>query len=119
MKLDHIVLAVSDLGRSVPYYDVLFELLGLTKTREHVYASEQGWAFDLRTAAEPTYAYRRSGVGVNHIAMAAVNRAQVDQVARSMAAAGFDVPETQVIGDAYALFMKDADGMRIEIVYEP
>jgi hypothetical protein len=39
---------------------------------------------------------------------------KLDQLA--MAEAGFEVPEIQEFPDGSALFLKDADGMRIEIL---
>jgi catechol 2,3-dioxygenase-like lactoylglutathione lyase family enzyme len=118
MDLDHIVLAVSDLRASVPYYDRLLPLLGFTKTRPHVYVNGQGVAVDVQQAAEPSYAYKRPGVGLNHLAVRARSREEVDTVAREMRESGFDVPEGQTLGSAHALFMRDRDGMRFEISFD-
>ena len=112
------VLAVADLEASVPYYARLLLLLGFTKTRQHVWVNEQGFAIDLQQAKHPGHGYERGGVGLNHLAVGAASRAEVDEVARHMAAAGFEVPATQELGDAYALFMKDRDGIRIEVVHD-
>jgi lactoylglutathione lyase len=118
MDLDHIVLAVSELDESVRYYDVLFPLLGFTKRREHVWVNAQGVGIDVQQAKNPAYAYERAGVGLNHLAVAARSRSEVDEVARQMKVAGFAVPEVQTIDGAYALFMKDKDGIRVEVSHE-
>ena len=119
MNLDHIVLACSDVEASARFYNALLPLVGFRKTRNHVYVNEQGVGLDLRSAKDPSYAYRRAGVGVNHIAVAASSRDAVDEVRRGMLAAGFEVPEPQQIDEAYALFLPDRDGMRLEVSYEP
>ncbi len=117
MKLDHIVLLVSDLDASLPYYDKLLGLLGFTKSREHVWGNEDGVYFDFKQASEVGEGYRRYGVGLNHHGFTAETRQQVDEIAEAMRTAGFEVPETQLLGSLYALFMKDRDGMRFEITY--
>jgi catechol 2,3-dioxygenase-like lactoylglutathione lyase family enzyme len=119
MDLDHIVLAVANLEQSVPFYDELFLQLGFQKARAHVYVNGQGIGIDVQQAKEPTYGYRRGGVGLNHLAVRATSRAEVDAVTAAMGRAGFEVPEAQTIGDAYAVFMKDRDGLRVEITFEP
>lgn len=118
MQVDHAVLAVSDLPASLPWYEALLPLLGFTKTRAHVWVNAQAFGLDLQQAKDPTHAYAREGVGLNHFAVRASSRAEVDYVARAMKQAGFDVPTTQDFGDAYALFLKDRDGMRIEVTFE-
>jgi catechol-2,3-dioxygenase len=119
MDLDHVVLTVSDLEESARFYDTLLPLLGFLKTREHVYANGQGVAIDVQQAADPSYAYKRGGVGLNHLAVRASSRAEVDDVARHMKEAGFAVPEVQLIDTAYALFMADRDGLRVEVSFDP
>ena len=55
---------------------------------------------------------------MHHLAVRAGSRAAVDEVARAMAAAGFEVPAAQELDGAYALFMKDRDGIRVEVTFE-
>lgn len=115
MKLDHIVLMLGDLGASLPYYETLLPLLGFEKSRDHVWGNGEGVHLDLKQAPEPEPGYRRYGVGLNHLGFTAPDRDAVEAVAAAMAAAGFDVPARQSLGGAYALFMKDRDGIRFEI----
>ena len=117
MKLDHIVLMLGDLEASLAYYETLLPLIGFTRTRDHVWGNADGVYIDLKQAGEPGHGYRRFGVGLNHLGFTAADEAEVDAVAAAMSGAGFDVPETQRLGDAYALFMKDRDGIRFEITY--
>ncbi|MGD8580212.1 MAG: VOC family protein [Lysobacterales bacterium] len=115
LKLDHIVLFLSDLERCVPFYDRLLPLLGFKKLREHVFVNAEANYFDLRQAVEPEYGYHRNAPGLNHLAFAATKRAQIVEIGEAMAASGFDVPAIQEFSDGSALFLRDADGMRIEI----
>ena len=119
MKLDHIVLMLGDLEASLPYYETLLPLIGFAKARDHVWGNGDGVYLDLKQAGEPEHGYRRYGVGLNHLGFTAADEAAVDAVAAAMEAAGFEVPETKRLGDAYALFMKDRDGIRFEITAYP
>lgn len=115
MKLDHIVLLLGDLDRSLPYYATLLPLLGFTKLRDHVWGSEDGLYLDFKQASEPGHGYRRYGVGLNHLGFTAASVEAIEEIAARMREAGFEVPETQAFGGDVALFMKDRDGIRFEI----
>ena len=115
MRLDHIVLMLSDLEASLPYYEALLPLIGFARTRDHVWGNADGVHLDFKQASDADEGYRRYGVGLNHIGFTAPSRAIVDEIGATMRAAGFDVPEPQDFGEAYALFMKDRDGIRFEI----
>ncbi len=118
MRFDHLVVAVSDLGASLPWYAAVLEAIGFRKTREHVWVNEDGGAIELRQALRPDHLYLREGVGVNHVGFAAPSVAAIEAVGERLRAQGFDVPELQNFGDSRALFLKDRDGMRIEIGWE-
>lgn len=115
MKLDHIVLFLSDLERCMPFYDRLLPMLGFEKTRDHVFANAEAIHFDLRQATEPERGYHRYAPGLNHLAFTADSLEQIVETAEAMAEAGFDVPEIQQFPDGRALFLRDVDGMRIEL----
>ena len=55
--MDHLVLMVANLDRSVAWYDAFMPLVGFEKTREHVYQHTDGWAVDLRPAGEEAQPY--------------------------------------------------------------
>ena len=59
--------------------------------------------------------YRRHGVGLNHIAFTASSLVEIETVAEKVRAAGFEVAAVQSFGADRALFLKDRDGMRIEL----
>lgn len=117
MKLDHIVLLVGSLERSLPYYEVLLSAIGFEKNRDHVWGNGEGIYFDFKEATEVDHGYRRYGVGLNHLGFTAPSKEAVEAVAETMRAQGFEVPTLQRLGNSWALFMKDPDGMRFEITY--
>ena len=120
MKMDHLVLLLGDLQASLPYYDTLLPLLGFTRAPPHDYVNEDGLHIDLKQAGDPAHAYMRQGVGLNHLGFTAPDRAAIDHLRATMAAAGFPVPEVQHFGGDVAVFMKDRDGIRFEITaYAP
>jgi catechol 2,3-dioxygenase-like lactoylglutathione lyase family enzyme len=117
MKLDHIVLLVGSLERSLPYYETLLPLIGFEKARDQVWANADGLHIDLKEATEPGEGYRRFGIGLNHVGFTAPSPQALDAVGEAMRSAGFEVPALQRFGDGVALFMKDPDGMRFEISF--
>ncbi len=115
MQLDHIVLMLGDLQASLPYYETLLPLIGFAKSRDHVWGNGEGVYLDFKQATDIGRGYSRYGVGLNHLGFTAPSREAVDEIADRMRAAGFEVPAPQRLGGAYALFMKDRDGIRFEI----
>jgi len=115
VTLDHIVVLVSELERSLPYYETLLPLIGFSKRREHVFGNAEGLSIDIRQAPEPGHAYRRLAPGLNHLGFRARDREALSEVALAMGEAGFEVPRIQAFEDGYALFFKDPDGMRLEL----
>ena len=119
MKLDHMVILLSDLSECVLFYDALLPLLGFEKLREHVFANEEGIHLDFRSANETDPGYRRFAPGLNHLGFTAPDRQTLAKLQSTMSEAGFDVPEIQSFDDGSAIFFKDHDGMRIEVgVYD-
>lgn len=115
MKLDHLVILLSDLDRCMPFYDTLLPLLGLVKEREHVFSTQEGIYFDFRAAQEPERGYFRFAPGLNHLAFTAGSEDEIKAVGSAMEAAGFTVPDIQHFDDGSALFLRDVDGMRVEL----
>lgn len=117
MKLDHLVILVSDLRASLPFYEKLLSLIGFTKEREHVFGNADGVYLDLKQARKPGHAYQRYAPGLNHMGFTAPTREEVLEVQKLMRQAGFEVAEIQEFGSETALFLKDPDGMRIEVTH--
>ena len=115
VKLDHIVLLVSDLPKSMGFYETLLPLLGFVKTADYVFGNADDVYLDIRQAENPEHSYQRYAPGLNHIGFTAPNRNAIAQVQKAMKDAGFEVPDVQSFGEGIALFFKDPDGMRIEL----
>lgn len=114
MLLDHIVINASDLEESARFYGALLPMLGFEKGRDFVWGNKAGLYIDLRSAGEDK-PYHRHGPGVNHIGFTAPGRKAVDAIRSAMKSRDFDVPDVQILGGDYCLFMKDPDGFRVEI----
>jgi catechol 2,3-dioxygenase-like lactoylglutathione lyase family enzyme len=115
MKLDHIVILLSNLEANLAFYEALLPLIGFSKDRDHVFANEDGVHLDFRQAGKPGHRYERFAPGLNHLGFTAPDRDAVETIRQTMANAGFEVPEIQEFPNGSALFLKDADGMRIEV----
>lgn len=115
MKLDHLVILASDLETSARWYGVVLGALGFDKTRDHVWLHPDGWAVDLRPATDASRAYGRHAPGLNHTGFRAESVKALQALMARLAAAGLEVPETQDFGEELCIFLKDPDGMRIEI----
>lgn len=118
MKLDHIVILLSDLEKGIAFYEVLLPLIGFDKTRDHVYGNEEGIYLDFRQAADTEHTYHRFAPGLNHIGFSAPDRETIKTIRAKMSQAGFEVPEIQSFDAGQAMFLKDDDGMRIEIGWD-
>ena len=119
LKLDHVTLVVSSLADSMPYYDALLPLLGFTKRREQVWTDGAGFYIQFLQAKSGTRPYERYGAGLNHMGFGVPDPAIVVRIRDAMIEAGLLAPELQELGGATSLFMKDPDGLRIEITHYP
>ena len=109
------VIMVSNLEQSLQFYTTLLPLIGFNKDRDHVFGNSDGIYIDIKQAREPEHSYRRYAPGLNHLGFVAADVDAIVEIQSIMAAAGFEVPEIQNIDSANALFLKDPDGMRLEI----
>lgn len=116
---DHLVLLVSSLKASAPYYGALLPILGFVSLKENYWRSPHSFIIQLQEAKTGTRPYERYGAGMNHIGFSARSAEDVSAVRRAMADRGFDVPDIQNLDGVIALFMKDPDGIRFEISYFP
>ncbi|QIK95478.1 glyoxalase [Sphingomonas sp. HDW15A] len=114
MQLDHLVILVRSLERSLPWYGAMLGAMGFDKTRDHVWWNGTV-AIDLKQADHGTPDYQRRAPGLNHLGFTAPDRAAFDGVRAAMSDAGFDVPQAQQFGKELATFFKDPEGMRIEV----
>jgi catechol 2,3-dioxygenase-like lactoylglutathione lyase family enzyme len=116
--IDHVGFEVSDLERSARFYDALFYALGVRRLHENAHAVAYGTddpAFWIVTRGRPP------APGYGHVALQAAGRAAVDAAyAAGLAAGGSDDgapgPRPQYGPRTYAAYLRDPDGLRIELV---
>jgi catechol 2,3-dioxygenase-like lactoylglutathione lyase family enzyme len=127
--LHHIELYVSHLERSLAFWTPFLTGLG--------YAESQRWSEGVGYQSGATYlcfvqapaehvgaGYHRQRVGLNHLAFHAKSRAQVDEVARWAATAGFTCLYADRYPHAggpgcYAFYCEDPDRIKVELVAPP
>jgi catechol 2,3-dioxygenase-like lactoylglutathione lyase family enzyme len=130
--VDHLDLVVTDLDRSLEFYNELLRPLGFTRNSEIVgergervvYIGGTGGAsVSLRQAqsdAHPT-PYDRYAVGVHHVAFFADSRDAVDERAAWLGERGAEIEsapaEYEYTPGYYAVFFYDPDGIKLEIVH--
>jgi glyoxylase I family protein len=132
--VDHLDLVVTDLQRSLDFYNGLLAPLGFTRNSEIegergervVYIGGSGGAsVSLRAAQSDAHAapYDRYAVGVHHVAFSAESHAVVDERAAWLRERGVEIesgPRTfEYTPGYYAVFFYDPDGIKLEIVHRP
>lgn len=116
---DHMVLLVSSLASSLPYYAALLPLLDFDELKERYWRSAHGFIIQIAEAGPGTRPYERYGAGMNHFGFSVSSPAAIETIRTAMIASGFDAPEPQELDGVTALFMKDPDGIRFEVSYFP
>ena len=132
--VDHLDLVVTDLERSLEFYNGLLEPLGFTRNSEIVgergervvYIGGSGGAsVSLRAARSDSQAapYDRYAVGLHHLCFGAGSREVVDERAAWLRERGVTIesgPEEYTYSPGYyAVFFFDPDGIKLEIVHRP
>jgi catechol 2,3-dioxygenase-like lactoylglutathione lyase family enzyme len=130
--IQHIDLAVSDVERTLRFYDGLLGPLGLTEygrtpsyrgTEEVVYLQFGRSFLGIRPADGGNY--RHYDVGLEHLAFQVDTRREVDESHERCIAANGRIespPQEHYVGDEredyYAFFAFDPDGFRIEVLFD-
>ena len=134
--IDHIEITVADMTVAVPFYDKMLPLLGFDLRRrsaavidaheKHVVSYEHprlGFAITSpRSAVAAEKVNRRKPGSLHHLAFKAASRAEVDRLHTELASIGATIvrppqeyPEYVPAG-YYALYFKDPEGIKYEIV---
>jgi catechol 2,3-dioxygenase-like lactoylglutathione lyase family enzyme len=122
---DHVDLSVTDLPRSIAFYETILGALGFRRVPHEEYVA---WAsatmmIGLRATTAPG-AFDRYRVGLHHLALRAAKRADVDRFHAFLverAVTVLDPPREYPEYGAgyYAVFFADPDGMKLELVHMP
>jgi glyoxylase I family protein len=132
--VDHLDLVVTDLERSLEFYNGLLAPLGFTRNSEIegergervVYiGGTGGTSVSLREARSDAHGvpYDRYGVGIHHLCFGAPDRDTVDERAAWLRDRGAEIEsgpeEYEYTPGYYAVFFHDPDGIKLEIVHRP
>ena len=123
--IDHIYLAVRDLGRSEVFYDLVLKgVLGFRKNRfelhgdPHVQYYNRHFGIVLRPARAGT-AHDPYASGLHHLCLRVDSVEDVAEAATQLRVAGIDATEAKLhpeyAPDYVATFFSDPDGIRLEV----
>lgn len=135
--IDHIQITVKDLSIAEPFYDKLMPILGFDLSRK-VKGRVEKHEFDVveyvhplllfglnspRAAFKEDTIHRRKPGALHHLAFKASSCAEVDEIYLQIKAIGANIVESpkffpQHGEHYYALFFKDLEGIKYEVVYE-
>jgi glyoxylase I family protein len=127
-EIHHLDLAVTNVERSLAFYQAVLEPLGLEEydrypsyrgTEEVVYLRFGRQLFGLRPADGGEHRYY--DVGIEHIAFRVDSRSEVDETYQRCLSVGARIhyrPEPdRDVQDYYAFFAFDPDGIRVEVFW--
>ncbi len=127
-RIDHIDLSVSDLARSVAFYDAVLSEFGFQKVSDDGTVVWRGPNLEIGIRAAETLEgqarYDRYRVGLHHLAFRAETRGAVDRFHEFLKSHDFEILDAPADypnyePNYYALFFVDPDGMKLELVYRP
>jgi glyoxylase I family protein len=122
--IDHIYIAVSDLGRSERFYDTVMKVLGFKRNEfhlegdRHIQYYNRYFGYVLRPSRSGK-AYEPYSPGLHHLCFRVDSIADVRSVTANLRAADIDATEPAVYPDYapdyWATFFTDPDGIRLEV----
>ena len=111
--LDHIGFEVSDLKRSVRFYDAVFDTIG----GRRLYADPEVVAWGVEVPQLWLTSRGQPAPNFGHVALRAPSAAEVRAAhAAGLASGGTDAGRPVYGPDYYAAYLHDPDGLRIEVV---
>ncbi len=127
-RLSHVEINVSDYARSIRFYDTVLRPLGWERwVCTHDCTSYcDGMLKIILSPTEEKYqsgGFHRKRVGLNHLALSARSKAEVDEFYRTVLKAN-GIPTLYAEGptgseEYYAVYFEDPDRMKIEVVFAP
>lgn len=122
--IDHIYVSVNDLGRSEPFYDTVMGILDFRKSRfaiggdAHVQYYNRHFGYVLRPARQRN-AHNAYAPGLHHLCFRVETAEDVRTLATRLREAGIDASgprlHPEYAPDYHATFLRDPDGIRLEI----
>lgn len=132
---DHLDLVVSDLERGLAFYGAVLEPLGFDRRSEIVGEQGERVVYLSRTGSRGALSLREShdwreqrrfdryDLGVHHVCFSAPNREMVEHVHAEAVAARAEIEsdprEYDYTPGYYAVFFRDPDGIKLEVLHRP
>ena len=124
--VDHIYIAVMDIGRSEAFYDPIMKLLGFRKGttpvggERHLHYFNQVTQYTIRPAKLSARKHDPYSPGLHHVCFRVQRQTDVDAAAKALRDVGVEVTAPglypEYAADYYATFFSDPDCIRLEIV---
>ena len=123
-NVDHLVISVSNFGRSKRFYSALFKFLGMKVMDEYDEAigwkngNSRFWIFQA-DAKGRRHRHRVGDVGFHHYAFALRSRKDVDDLQVFVTKLGAKIvdPAGEYYDRYYAVYFLDPDGLKLEGMY--
>ena len=125
--IDHIYIAVTDLAKSEPFYDLVFmQILGFRKNKfplgdrgePHIQYYNRHFGYVLRPARN-LRSHDSYSPGLHHLCLRVESASDVHDIANQLRVAGIDATEAKLYpeyaDDYVATFFNDPDGIRLEV----
>jgi glyoxylase I family protein len=122
--IDHICITVSDMTRSVSFYDAVMKVLGFRKNsfsiggEPHVQYYNRYFGYVIRPA-HSSNTHDPYSPGLHHLCLRVDSVEDVTSVAKELREAGIDASEAAhyplYAQDYWATFFTDPDGIRLEV----
>lgn len=117
--IKHIEIAVSDLQKSLIFYDKLFEIIGWKKVKKNGYTSG-----NLKIYLKQWNFLKGNTLGVRHICFWGDSHIMVDKVGEYVKSTGMQIIRgplivTEYSPDYYTFDFYDPDGYMLEVAHTP
>lgn len=128
-KIHHINLSVSNMKKSTDFYDKVMFALGFTRGIDEsgewgavLGYKGDGMELEIIHEKDKEYAPFNRFAGLNHIALQAKNREQVDELYKTAKELGAEITREpreypEYTDTYYAFFFRDPDGIPLEVVF--
>jgi len=122
--IDHIYITVSNIERSKAFYDIVMKILGFRNNtitinnEEHIQYYNKHFGYVLRPA-HITEKHNPYAPGLHHLCLRVESKNDVEEISKSIKNTGIEITEPKLYKeyapDYYAVFLKDPDGVELEI----
>jgi len=122
--IDHIFITVSDIEQSKIFYDPVMDILGfrnnsiIINKEEHVQYYNKHFGYVLRPA-HINEKHNSYAPGLHHLCLRVESKSDIEEIANKIKNKGIEISEPKIYKeyapDYYAVFLKDPDGVELEI----